>query len=146
MSDFAFLESSLDPEPEFYVQAPDGRRDWPEINRQQTLFALMKRLAPRVVGYPIPNAGKRNPAKARREGIVAGVFDTQWNWRSPLTAYVELKGYDKSGRVGSLSPAQIEWGNRMAALGHHVACFFDPYAAVDWMRELGFPVAQARAA
>lgn len=137
---FASLECSLNPVPEFYVGPPDRRRDWTEIQRQATLFRLMHQLAPRIVGFAVPNAGKRNPFNARREGIVAGVFDTQWCWRDGLTAFVEMKGYDGSGRPGHLSAAQIEWGNRMLAIGHRVACFYDPYAAVDWLRDQGFPI------
>ena len=130
--------------PEFFVQAPDGARQFSEIDRQKMLFNLMRATAPRVLGFAIPNAGKRNPAKARKEGILGGVFDTQWCWRDGLTAFVEMKGYDTRGRAGKLSDAQIEWGNRMVALGHHAACFFDPYAAVAWLREQGFPIREVR--
>lgn len=143
---WAELECSLEPVPEFPVQAPDGRRDWPELQRQATLFRVMHFSAPRVLGFAIPNAGKRNPAKARREGILGGVFDTQWSFRAPMTAWIEMKGYDSRGRAGSLSRPQIEWGNRMTQLGYPVACFFCPYAAADWLRGLGFPVAEVRRA
>lgn len=137
---FAGLECALNPVPTFHVGPPDRRRDWPEIQRQATLFRLMHQLAPRIVGFAVPNAGKRHPNTARREGIAAGVFDTQWCWREGRTAFIEMKGYDRSGRAGLLSTAQIEWGNRMATLGHRVACFYDPYAAVDWLRDQGFPI------
>jgi len=72
------------------------------------------------------------------------VFDTQWAWQHPLTAWIELKGYDASGRAGKLSQEQIDWGNTMVRLGHHVACFFDPYAAVAWLRDRGFPIREIR--
>lgn len=134
------LESPLHPEPRFHVEKSDGRRDWTEIQRQATLFRLMHMAAPRVLGFAVPNAGKRNAFNARREGIMAGVFDTSWQWQPPVTAWIEMKGYDARGRAGCLSIGQIEWGNRMFDLGHAVACFFDPQAAVDWMRGLGFPV------
>lgn len=137
------LESSLSPAPLFHVQGPDGRKDWGETARQATLFRLMHLAAPRVVGFAIPNAGKRNPLQARREGIVAGVFDTQFLWRG-LTAFVELKGYDRRGRPGTLSTAQVEWGNRLVALDVPCAMFFDPYTAVAWLRGLGFPIAALR--
>lgn len=140
MNMWADLESDLDPTPEFFVQPPDGRRDWPELARQATLFRLVHLAGPRVRGWAIPNAGKRNPLQARREGIKTGVFDTQWAFRKPLTAWIEMKGYDRRGRPGVLSRAQIEWGNSMHMLGYPVACFFDPYAAVAWLRELGFPI------
>lgn len=141
---FDGLETSLAQAPEFYVQAPDGARQWAEIDRQQMLFNLMRSAAPRVHGWAIPNAGKRNPFKAKKEGIRGGVFDTQWAFQHPLTAWIEMKGYDAAGRAGKLSQEQIDWGNTMARLGHHVACFFDPYAAVAWLRERGFPIREIR--
>lgn len=141
---WAGLETPLRAAPDFPVQAPDGARQWSEIDRQQMLFNLMRSAAPRVLGYAIPNAGKRNPFKAKKEGIMGGVFDTQWCWTSGLTAFVEMKGYDASGRAGKLSQEQIDWGNRMVTLGHRVACFFDPYAAVTWLRDQGFPVREVR--
>lgn len=129
--------------PRFFVQPPDGRKDWPEIARQQALFQVMLYAAPKVYGFAVPNAGKRNPARARREGIKAGVFDTAWHWTN-LTAYVELKGYDARGRAGTLSADQIRFGNRMVDLGIPCACFFSPHAAADWLREQGFPIAEIR--
>lgn len=133
------LESSLNEGPAFYVQAPDGKREWPELDRQAVFFRSLRFMAPGIYAYPIPNAGKRNPAKARREGITAGVFDVDVNWQQ-LRAQVEFKGYDARGRAGALSQAQIDHGNRMTRLGWPVACFFCPYAAVEWLRDQGFPV------
>lgn len=144
MIDFSHLESPLKPVPAFPVQAPDGRCDWPEIDRQSALFKLMRAAAPRVLGFAIPNAGRRNPHRARREHILGGVFDTVWDWRGGLVAYVEMKGYDTRGRPGSLQDNQIDFGNRCVELGIPCACFFSPYSAVEWLRELGFPVAEAR--
>lgn len=146
MIDWSALESPLSPSPRFFVQAPDGRKDWSEIDRQVTFLKTMHTLAPRVMVHAIPNAGKRHPGKARREGIMAGVFDLRIEWKAPLTAVVEMKGYDARGRAGQLSDAQVEYGNRMIELGHHAACFFCPYAAVDWLRGIGFPIAAARVA
>lgn len=141
--DWTALESPLSPSPQFYVQAPDGRRDWSELQRQSEFFRLVHLLAPRVLAYAIPNAGKRNPWKARKEGIMAGVFDTRIEWRAPVTAAIEFKGYDARGRAGQLSDAQVDYGNRMVDLGWNVACFFCPVAAVDWLRGCGFPVRAA---
>ncbi len=144
---WADMESDLRPRPSFPVEAPDGRKDWTEISRQGTLFSIVHRTGPSVFGFAVPNAGKRNPMKAKREGIMAGVFDTCWQAPSPfMTAWIELKGYDARGRPGTLSPQQIDWGNRMHAMGKPVACFFDPYAAAEWLRMIGFPMAQARIA
>lgn len=141
---FADLEDPLDPVPDFYVQAPDGRKDWPEIDRQATFFSIMRMAAPRIVVEAIPNAGKRNPRLARKEGIRAGIFDVAVRFRTPLAAHIEFKGYDKRGRAGTLSDNQIRWGNRQLALGWPVACFFDPYDAAEWVREQGFPMAAIR--
>jgi hypothetical protein len=59
----------------------------------------------------------------------------------PLSiCYVEFKGYDKSGRPGKLSKAQIEWGNRMHERGHKVACFYSGKSAFEWLASLGAPV------
>ena len=146
MIDFAHLESAPDLTPRFPMQAPDARKDWSEISRQSTFIKLMHQLAPRVLVYAIPNAGKRHPVTAKREGIMAGVFDMRIEWRSPLTAVIEFKGFGTRGTPGKLSEHQIAYGNRMHDLGHHAACFFCPYAAVDWLRDLGFPIAAMRVA
>lgn len=143
-ADLVECDLSRRPAPRFFVQAPDGRRDWGEAARQATLFRLVHLHGPTVMGEAIPNAGRRDPNKARREGIVAGAFDTSWRARFPLCAWIEMKGYKASGEAGRLSVPQIEWGNRMVDLGHNVACFFDPYAAAEWLRGLGFPVREVR--
>jgi len=144
--DWDVLESPISEDPRFYVQAPDGRKDWPEIKRQAAFIKAMRILAPRVMVHAIPNAGKRHPVTARREGIMAGVFDLRIEWKAPLTAVIEFKGYGSRGTAGKLSDAQIEYGNRMVDLGHHAACFFCPYAAVNWLRQIGFPIAAASVA
>lgn len=122
--------------PLFPVEAPDGLCDVPEISRQVMLFRDMRILAPTVFGFAIPNAGKRNPVTARKEGICGGAFDTEWHWDGG-SAWVEMKGYDKRGYPGKLSGNQIAWGNRMHLIGKPVACFFDPSAAVQWLKSLG---------
>lgn len=146
---FAALESSLDPVPEFFVEEPDGRKDLSELERQVLFRRYMRELAPAVMVWANPNAGKRNPAQARREGIRAGVFDITCAWDISASTlpdcdvsicFVELKGYDKSGRPGALSKPQIEWGNAMLARGHKVACFFSGKSAFDWIASLGAPI------
>lgn len=146
------LGGELNEAPRFPVEAPDGKRGWTELDRQAVFRQIMRNAAPAVLVYAVPNAGKRNPAQARKEGIMGGVFDLQcwWRDRAPTEhnlvpfgtgfAAPEMKGYDSRGRAGRLSQAQIDWGNRMHDMGWPVACFFDPYAAVDWIRSLGAPV------
>jgi len=139
--DLDALDSTLNPTPRFPVEPPDGRKDWVEIDRQATLRTLVRTGGPSILMYANANAGKRNPALAKKEGLMAGVFDlTAW-WNRGVCC-PEMKGYDKRGRPGSLSKSQIEWGNRMHDMGWPVACFFDPYNAYDWMMSVGAPLRQ----
>lgn len=138
-ADLRALEIALDEKPLFPVEPPDGRRDWAELPRQVSLFRDMHMLAPSVLGFAIPNAGKRNPMKARQEGIMGGAFDTEWHW-VPGSAWIELKGYDARGKAGVLSPAQIRWGNRMHRMGKRVGCFFTPALAIEFLAEAGAPI------
>lgn len=139
---WADLETALDEAPRFFVQAPDGRKDWSEEKRQETFFATLHRAAPKVMAHHIKNEGRYNHAKAKRGGVVAGVFDVRLDAERPMSAAIELKGYQKSGRPGVLSQAQIDWGNAMLDRGWLVACFFDPFDALDWLRRNGFPIAE----
>jgi hypothetical protein len=135
---FAMLDALEVPsEPIFPVELPndDPRAELP---RQVEFLRDLKMLAPSVYAYAVPNAGKRNPRQAKAEGIVGGVFDLELRWNSGA-AQVEFKGRDARGRPGKLSPAQIDHGNRMTGLGWPVACFFDPQAALEWVRSLGAP-------
>mgnify|MGYP000465796399 CR=1 FL=1 len=140
MIDFADLDEPLSPDPTFFVEAPDGRKDVPELRRQTDFLKLMRIAAPRVMVFANANAGKRNPQQAKREGIKGGVFDITCLWRARC-AYIEFKGYNKNG-AGSLTDNQTRFGNRLVELDIPCACFFSPEAAVDWLREIGFPVAE----
>ena len=80
MSAFDILETTLDPVPLFPVEEPDGRKDLSELERQTLFRRYAATLAPQVVVWANANAGKRNPTQARREGIVAGVFDIACAW------------------------------------------------------------------
>ncbi len=146
------LECTLDPVPVFPVEAPDGRKDLPEIDRQAMFVAWMKKNAPGIEVHANPNAGKRGfkaQATAKKEGIKAGVFDVTVAWdirHSTIpdarcsVAWPEFKGYDAAGRAGALSKPQIEWGNAMFARGFPVACFFSARSCVAWLRSLGAPI------
>lgn len=130
----------LDEQPLFPVEGPDGKRHLSEIQRQATFINLMKTLAPTVMVFAIPNAGKRNPRLAKKEGITGGVFDLCCTWEGGGICWPEMKGYSSAGRAGELSRSQISWGNDMYRRGHKVACFFDPMSAVNWVRRCGAPV------
>ena len=146
MIDFAQLETPLDAQPIFYVQEPDGQKHLTEIARAVQFRRIVRTLAPGILVYANGNAGHRNPLQASREGIMAGVSDYTACWQpsshrhDPGVAWVELKGYDRSGRPGRLSQSQIDFGNRLTRLGHQVGCFFDPLRAVAWLRQCGAPV------
>lgn len=143
MIDLRDLETDLNPTPQFYHEAPDQQKDWPEINRQATFLRLMRMAAPRIVVFANANAGKRNPRQATKEGIRSGVFDLTVLWTKGRTAFIEFKGYNKSG-PGKLSDNQIRFGNRLVELGIPCASFFSPINAVNWLREQGFPIAEIR--
>lgn len=146
MSDWDALETPLVETPLFPVEAPDGRKDLTELARQSWFVAFMGRTQPHIAFHANANAGKRNPTQARREGITSGVFDMTVGWDCSDTdaactaAYLEFKGYDKSGRPGKLSANQIEWGNRWHAMGFHVASFFSAQSAIAWLRDIGCPI------
>jgi hypothetical protein len=143
--DFFPADEPLDEAPLFPVEAPDGRKSVDELARVVVFRQLIRIAAPSVLLFANANAGKRSPAQARREGIMAGVFDYSVAWEGGQIAYPEFKGYRAGGRPGKLSDAQIRWGNAMHKRGFPVACFFTPEAAVEWLRSLGAPVARVAA-
>lgn len=133
------LDSALAEDPIFPVEAPDGRKDWPEADRQAAFRGRLRVIAPSLTIYANANAGKRNPTQARKEGVTAGVFDltvASGEIGARFVAWPEFKGYTAKGRAGQLSQSQIDWGNRMYRAGHHVACFFDPDSAIAWLRTI----------
>lgn len=147
---FADLESSLDPEPEFPVEQPDGVV-MSELDRQSWLVAYIRKTSPKVTVYANANAAKRGMSaqrQARREGLLAGVPDLTVLWDiadshvpgGPTVAWIEMKGTDAKGRPGKLSAQQIEVANRMHRSGQKVACFFSARSAIRWLRELGCPL------
>lgn len=134
----------LNPTPRFPVEPPDGLKHLSEIKRQTQFINMMKTLAPSVLVFANANAGKRNPMKAKAEGIMGGVFDVCVMWDNGGIAWPEFKGYDAAGRPGKLSRAQIDWGNKAMDRGQHVECFFDAMTAVEWLRSVGCPIRSAR--
>lgn len=150
MADFAHLESPLREEPEFPVEAPDGKR-LSELERQAWLVSYIRRTSPKVMVYANANAGKRGfgaQRQAHKEGLLAGVPDITVVWDiadshvpdGPTVAWIEMKGTDAQGRAGKLSDQQIECGNRLHRSGQKVACFFSAKSAIQWLRSLGCPL------
>jgi hypothetical protein len=131
--------------PLFYVQ-PAPPIPVREAKNQATFLSVMRRLAPSVTIWATPNAGKRGlkaQAQIKREGVVSGVHDLCLSAPGRF-GVLEFKGhaFPKVGkpRAGKLSQSQIAFGNLMLAHGHWVACYFDPWAAVDALRRDGWPV------
>lgn len=142
---FDHLESLLRPVPLFPVEPPDGNRDWAELPRQVSFLRDLRILAPSVLAYATPNAGKRGPAaqrQAKAEGMRAGAFDLTLAWNHGV-CWIEMKGYHQR-RPGALTDAQIDFGNALVARGHRCACFFSPVAALEWLREQGAPFVDRR--
>lgn len=149
------LESPLIEEPLFPVQAPDGRKDLSELDRQAWFVAFMRRTQPHIEVHANPNAAKRGvkaQAQVRKEGLKAGVFDitVAWDYRESTipdcavsVAWPEFKGYDSRGRAGKLTPQQIAWGNAMHRKGFPVACFFSAKSVVEWLQAIGAPIRKA---
>lgn len=137
LTDFDKMEAPLKPVARFTVQPPD-KSPATELQRQATFLKLMRTLAPNVICYANTNgthiASFAGRAKADKEGRTIGVCDVNCVWNRGV-AWIEFK----AGK-GAMSPAQIEFGNRLHDMGHHVACFRDPGDAVDWVRSLGAPV------
>ena len=146
------LEAPLKAVPTFPVEAPDGRKELSELDRQSWFVAYMRRTQPHVEVHANANAGKRGPKaqnQAKKEGLKAGVFDltVAWDLRDSTLpncavsiAFPEFKGYTAAGRPGSLTPSQIDWGNAMHAKGFPVASFFSAQSCIKWLAELGCPL------
>lgn len=149
--DWTDLEGSLKPEPAFFVEKPDGRKELSELDRQGWFVSFMRRTQPHITVFANVNAGKRGPKaanQARKEGLLPGVFDLTVAWDindatkpgAPTIAFAEYKGYSAAGQAGKLTDAQIEWGNSMAAKGFPIACFFSGKSCLDWLISLGAPI------
>lgn len=144
---WADLETDLRADPVFPVEAPDGRKDLSEHDRQSWFVAFMRRTQPHIEVHANMNHGARSQTRAVKEGLKPGVFDIFVGWDRELTpdvpvtaTWCEYKGYSKDGRPGRLSQVQIDWGNAMAAKGFPVACFFSARSCVDWLISIGAPI------
>jgi hypothetical protein len=148
--DWANLESDLHQAPLFPVEAPDGRKDLSEHERQAWFVSFMRKSNPHIEIHANMNHGKRGQFamnQAHAEGLKPGVFDITVAWDvadaaddRPTVAWCEYKGYERSGRAGKLSQIQIDWGNAMHRKGFSVACFFSAWSCIEWLRSLGCPI------
>ena len=90
-----------------------------EARRQAAIVDYVRRVAPDVEIWHVPNGGLRSKAEAGRMkwvGVLAGVYDLTLALPGGRSAYWECKT-----PWGQLSAEQSEWALRMLALGHHLA-------------------------
>lgn len=103
----------------------------------QSLFRSRARiLCPRVSLVAIPNGGKRTQwaaAQAKREGLAKGFPDVM-ALAPGKVAFLEFKS--AKGRV---SVDQGEWLDRLHGMGFPCGVFRDADAAIEFLREHGFP-------
>ncbi|UIJ43779.1 VRR-NUC domain-containing protein [Sphingomonas cannabina] len=140
MSELALLEDDLAPEPLFPVEPRDSNPAT-EQKRQETLLAMLRRLAPGVIAFSVPNEGKRSDwerVTRWKGGARRGAPDLIIAWNRGV-AFVEMKG----GKT-ALRPDQIEMLNGLYRAGHHVAVWRNPASALAWLRDCGAPIREAR--
>ena len=95
-----------------------------ETEEQQALFQWvryqLKQYPELELLYHISNEGRRNPRRAKAEGIKAGVPDLCLPVPRGKNhgAYIEMKRR-KGGRI---TPQQIAWMERLQQQGYAVAC------------------------
>lgn len=122
--------------PPFHIDPPSvADKDASEIEIQTGFRNQMRILAPHVMLVAIPNAGKRTQWAARqvkREGMVTG-FPDMMALHDGRAAFLEFKA-----RTGTVSDAQIECLNRLAARDFAVGVFRSADTAISWLRGNGF--------
>lgn len=134
------LDAPLKEKPLFPVE-PKDRGLACELDRQCGFDSLLRIVGPAITSWAVVNAGKRGlkaQAQAKREGLRAGVFDKHYAWNHGL-GFLEWKD-----GTGTMSQAQIDWGNLMYRLGFRVACVRTPEFAHALFAEWGAPVSAIR--
>ena len=136
LAELLAMDTPLDAQPRFPVE-PRDRQPGSEVERQAAFRKLLRAVGPSVMSWAVPNAGKRGlaaQARAKKEGMTAGVHDEHYAWPGGFAC---LEWKDGTGR---LSQAQIDWGNAMIDRGFRVACVRTPEFALSLFREWGAPV------
>lgn len=115
---------------------PKDRGDTREFTRQMALVNFLRRHAPRLIVFAIPNATRGDWSKIRqqREGAVYGAPDLALTWAGGC-AWIEMK--DGTGKP---QDRQIDFLNRLHGQRHHVAVCRSVDGAVQWLRSIGAPV------
>lgn len=130
---FDTLDAPLKAVPRFPVE-PKDKLETSEADRQSQFRKDLRKVAPSVTSWGIPNAGKRGfkaQAQFKKEGLTAGVFDEHYAWNHGFAALEWKNG------KGTMSDSQIEWGNAMHDRGFRVACVRTPEFAMQLFAEWG---------
>lgn len=136
MIDWGGLETPLTEAPRFYIEPTDKGAE-SETARVVTFRKALRKVAPSLEVVAIPNAGKRSQwalNQSKREGARWGFPDLMVIGPSPKIAFIEFK-------AGKTAPAdhQIVWLNRLVGLGYPGGVFRSAGAAIEWLRDNGFP-------
>lgn len=141
LDDIMALPDVLDePDEAWWIDSPD-RDPASEERRQQIFLADLKKLAPRVMAFSVPNGGKRSDwaaGKAKREGMRSGATDLVLTWAGGV-AFVEFKN-----GVTRPSRPQRDFLNTLYRQGHPCGVFRRSASALDWLRQVGCPVGRVR--
>lgn len=134
-------EDPLKPEldPAIWVEPRDSDLA-SEYDRQRQLLGFLRKYAPRLFVFSIPNAtrGVHSKLRQQREGAVYGAPDLVLTWVGG-TGFIEMKN-----GTSKPEPHQVDFLNRLAQQGHHVAVCRTMERAVDWLRIVGAPVPAIR--
>lgn len=140
MTAWDILESPLDPEPVFHIDAPDAD-EATELERQAIFVAKARRCGFSVVA--VPNGGKRGQGalnQARREGAAWG-FPDLIVMHGQRIAFLEFKNARAKPKLH-----QVEWLNRLAGMGYPCGVFRRADSALAFLMQHGFPVGEVRRA
>jgi hypothetical protein len=115
-----------------------------EIEIQTVFRSRCRILCPGVSVVAVVNAAKRTQwaaMQAKREGLATGFPDVMALAPNGKAAFLEFKS-----ATGRLSLAQVEWLARLGDMGFPCGVFRDADAAIEFLREHGFPFIGRRAA
>lgn len=124
----------------FHVDPPSVADAGDELSIQVALRKELKRRAPGIAFVAVPNGAQRTAwaaMKAKQEGMQAGFPDCMILWQGGC-AFAEIKA-----RTGSLSDQQHIWLNWLTQAGHSCGVFRSVATCIDWLAELGAPIARS---
>lgn len=132
------LATLLDEQPSVtWHEEPRDKLRHSEEYRQREFLRLIPFVAPGLMAFAIPNAGRRTQWEARKaklDGMRAGVADLHVIWNHG-SAWLEFK--DGSSKA---SDAQMDFLAALTRMGHRVAVVRTAVGAFRWLHEVGAPV------